>query len=91
MIGPEHGTFGEEGAMRNRREFFRALAGGAGALAGGALAQLGAQTPGGRREVRVAGKRVKVVDIHAHATFPEVADVIKDGPLARFRPRRQAD
>ena len=75
--------------MRNRREFFKGIARAAGALGGGALVNLGAQTPrsgapGGRREVRVGGKRVKVVDIHAHATFPEVGDVIKDGPLARF-------
>ena len=73
--------------MRNRREFFKGLAGAA--VAGGALGHLGAQTPpsgvpAGRREVRVGGKRVKVVDIHAHATFPEVGDLIKDGPLARF-------
>jgi aminocarboxymuconate-semialdehyde decarboxylase len=37
-----------------------------------------------RREVRVGGKRVKVVDIHAHATVPEVADLVKDSPLASF-------
>ena len=71
--------------MRNRREFIKGL-GVAGALAaGGAVA---AQTPksGGpvtRREVRVAGKRVKVIDVHAHAIFPEIADLVKDGPLAR--------
>jgi aminocarboxymuconate-semialdehyde decarboxylase len=47
----------------------------------GVLRDAGAQT---RREVRVGGKRVKVVDVHAHATFPEVADVIKEGPLMRF-------
>ena len=80
--------------MRNRREFINVLAGGlaggaVGALVGGAaVPDAAAQTPqsgaGARREVRVGGKRVKVVDIHAHATFPEVADVIKDGPLARF-------
>src|SRR5712692_1186133 len=62
--------------MRNRREFIKALAG---AAAGASVAP--AQT---RREVRVGGKRVKVVDVHAHAVFPEVADVVKDGPLARF-------
>ena len=41
-----------------------------------------AQSP--RREVRIGGKRVKVVDIHGHATFPEVTDLVKDGPLAQF-------
>ncbi|HUA17182.1 MAG TPA: amidohydrolase family protein [Bryobacteraceae bacterium] len=70
---------------RNRREFLRNLA--AGAMVGAAFRNASAQEPGGaaaRREVRVGGKRVKVVDVHAHANFPEVADVVKDGPLARF-------
>lgn len=65
--------------MRNRRQFIQGLA--AGMAACGVLRDAGAQT---RREVRVGGKRVKVVDVHAHATFPEVADVIKEGPLMRF-------
>jgi len=74
--------------MRNRREFIQTL-GMAGALAGtGTLTNVAAQNTksGGsasRREVRVGGKRVKVVDIHAHANFPEVAEVVKDTPLAR--------
>jgi aminocarboxymuconate-semialdehyde decarboxylase len=65
--------------MRNRRQFIQGLA--AGMAACGVLREAPAQT---RRDVRVGGKRVKVVDIHAHATFPEVADVIKEGPLMRF-------
>src|SRR5580692_9605686 len=74
--------------MRNRREFIKGL-GVAGALVrGGALVDAAAQTtksgPVTRREVRVGGKRVKVVDVHAHATFAEIADVVKDGPLAKF-------
>ena len=36
-----------------------------------------------RRDVRVGGKKVKVIDVHAHATFPEVADVVKGTALAR--------
>ena len=36
-----------------------------------------------RREVRVGSKKVKVIDVHAHATFPEVADVVKGTALAR--------
>jgi aminocarboxymuconate-semialdehyde decarboxylase len=68
--------------MRNRREFIGGLAGGlAGVLVGGG-ALVDAQTP--RREVRVAGKRVKVVDVHGHANIAEVADLVKTGPLARF-------
>ena len=36
-----------------------------------------------RREVRVGNKRVKVIDVHAHASIPEVADVVK-GTQRRF-------
>ena len=36
------------------------------------------------RDVRVGGKGVRVVDVHAHATIPEVADVLKGTPLARY-------
>src|SRR5690349_9898942 len=78
MIGPEKRERAG-GTMRNRREFIRSMA--AGMAVCGALGDAAAQT---RREVRVGGKRVKVIDIHAHATFPEVAGVIKDGPLMRF-------
>ena len=46
---------------------------------GGAAASA---APGVRREVSIAGKRVKVVDIHAHCTIPEVAELVKDTPLA---------
>jgi aminocarboxymuconate-semialdehyde decarboxylase len=63
--------------MTTRREFL----GGAGAFAGAvftccdlmpscAHAQ-GAQGPPRRREVVVAGRRVKTVDIHAHCAFPD--------------------
>lgn len=74
--------------MRNRREFIKGL-GLAGALVrGGALMDAAPQAtnspgPVTRREVRVGGRRVKVIDIHAHATFPEVAELVKDGPFAR--------
>ncbi len=68
-------------AGRNRRQFLQSVA--AGVIVGGALRNVSAQEAS-RREVRVGGKRVKVVDVHAHATFPEVADVVKGGPLARF-------
>ena len=35
------------------------------------------------RDVRVGGKKVRVVDVHAHASIPEVVDVVKGTPLAR--------
>lgn len=68
--------------MRNRRQFVKTVAGVAGALLSGRGFVEGA--PGPRREVRVGGKRVKVVDVHAHATFAEVADVLKGTPLERY-------
>ncbi len=71
--------------MRNRREFIRTAAGvAAGTLITGRriTAQTGA--PATRREVRVGGKRVKVVDIHAHAGIAEVADLVKGTPLERY-------
>jgi aminocarboxymuconate-semialdehyde decarboxylase len=36
----------------------------------------------GRKEVRVGGRRARVVDIHAHCVFQEVAPVIAGTPLA---------
>jgi aminocarboxymuconate-semialdehyde decarboxylase len=76
--------------MRNRREFIQNVAGGAaGALLTGQLVAGAPQAPQPdaavtRREVRVGGKRVKVVDVHAHAAIAEVADVVKGTPLERF-------
>jgi aminocarboxymuconate-semialdehyde decarboxylase len=65
--------------MPNRREFVKLAGAAAGTLlAGGARAQ------STRREVRVGGKRVKVVDIHAHAAIAETADVVKGTPLERY-------
>ena len=70
--------------MRNRREFFKGVAGAtAGLLVGqrtlsaaGARIRQGAGAPR-RREVSVAGRRVKVVDVHAHCGFSEVNEIIK--------------
>ena len=73
-----------------RRAFVTRMAGGtAGLMLGGGLGQAGwraleAQTsaPIRRREVSIAGRRVKVVDIHAHTFVPEVWDLVKDTNLA---------
>jgi aminocarboxymuconate-semialdehyde decarboxylase len=77
--------------MRTRREFIQSVAGASGGalLAGRGLAQSAGQgakadAPVSRREVRVGGKRVKVVDVHAHANIAEVADVVKGTPLERY-------
>jgi aminocarboxymuconate-semialdehyde decarboxylase len=77
--------------MRNRREFFQTVAGVAAGtlLTGPALVEGAAPAPQSgapvtRREVRMGGKRVKVVDVHAHAGIAEVADVVKGTPLERY-------
>src|SRR6202045_2106805 len=74
--------------MRNRRDFLKALTGAAAgmSMAGRGLVEVAAgasqATPAKRREVLVGGRRVKVVDVHAHCVVPEVADVVKDTSLA---------
>lgn len=71
--------------MTNRRKFLQGLAGGAaGAVLAGSVMAQAPKGGSGRREVRVGGKRVKVIDIHGHANFPEVADLLKDTPLAKY-------
>jgi aminocarboxymuconate-semialdehyde decarboxylase len=37
-----------------------------------------------RRVVTIAGKRVKVIDVHAHCEFAEMAEVLKGTPLASY-------
>jgi aminocarboxymuconate-semialdehyde decarboxylase len=65
--------------MPNRRQFVRTVAGAAAGMfaAGGAAHTVAYQTTARRREVSIGGRRVRVVDIHAHATVPEVAAVVK--------------
>ncbi len=83
VVGATAGMF----AVGNR--FLDTVAVGA-AAPQGAAGQSAAPAQTARREVRVGGKRVKVVDVHAHATIPEVANVVKGTPRAqrrRWRPR----
>lgn len=75
--------------MPDRRDFVRSLTSAtAGLLVGGrGLADAGFRSlqtpaPARRREVSIGGRRVKVVDIHAHCFVPEVWDVVKDTNLA---------
>jgi aminocarboxymuconate-semialdehyde decarboxylase len=73
--------------MTNRRAFLRNVAGAAaGALVGRGLTGeilKGAQgTPPARRRVTLGGRRITVIDIHAHTFVPEVWDLVKDTPLA---------
>jgi aminocarboxymuconate-semialdehyde decarboxylase len=70
--------------VQNRREFLRTLVSGAGACAigcGGALAALGAQQA--RREVTIGGRRIRVVDVHAHCIIP-VDEIVSGTPLAKL-------
>ena len=74
--------------MPNRRDFIRNTAGATAGLLMSGDRLLGARAPqvgaaaGKRREVSIAGRRVKTVDVHAHCFVPEVWDVVKNTPLA---------
>lgn len=77
--------------MRDRRDFLKLVASATTGLLvhGRAFAASAAQgaasapaTPVKRREVSVGGRRVKVIDIHAHCVIPEVWDIVKDTGLA---------
>ena len=74
--------------MPTRRDFVRNVATAtAGAFLGGrGLVEAGVgllQGPApARRQVSIGGKRIKVVDIHAHTFVPEVWEVVKDTKLA---------
>src|ERR1700680_239796 len=88
MCRPHSGGNEKERSMRDRRDFLKAAAGATtgmfltgrtfaeSALQGGPAAQ------GKRREVFIGGRRVKVVDVHAHCLIPEVGDAVKDTRLA---------
>ena len=64
-----------------RREFVRTMAG---AAAGAYVmrGRLAAQAPAAPRQVSIGGRRVRVIDVHAHVVIPEVAEVVKGTPLA---------
>lgn len=63
--------------MPNRRDFLTTMAGAAAGMfvTGPAFAQT-------RRETFVGGRRVRVVDVHAHCVWPEAADLVKGTKLA---------
>ena len=62
--------------MSTRREF---LAAGAGILFVGCDI-FGAHAQPRRREVRVAGRRIRTIDVHAHAVIPEAQALMKQKP-----------
>ena len=74
--------------MPNRREFFRAVMAGVAATSAMSRGSAGqgrraVQGPSARRQVMVGGRRVKVIDVHAHCVIP-VQDVVKGTPLAKM-------
>src|SRR5204863_1436186 len=74
--------------MPNRREFLKDVAGATAGMVvagrGPADEALGAfqAAPPARRRASIGGRRVTVIDIHAHTFVPEVWDLVKDTPLA---------
>ena len=70
--------------MHTRRRFFQTVAGmTAGMYAAGRGASLGfAQTPA-RREVRIGGRRVRVIDVHAHWDMP-LGDIVKGTAFEQY-------
>lgn len=75
--------------MPNRRNFVKTMAGATAGvfMTGGGLSELSARAfqgaPGGRRQISIGGKRIKVIDVHCHCVIPEVAAVVKGTPLER--------
>jgi len=73
--------------MMNRRSFLKDAAGAAGiAFTGCGLLDSGrAQQPGAgrRREVKVGSRRVKTIDVHAHASVPEARALMGSQPTAQ--------
>ena len=68
--------------MNSRRAFLCAAGGAIVALG---AAGVGAQAPA-RKEVRINGRRVRVVDVHAHCLFPEVAARVASVNVPRALP-----
>ena len=70
--------------MSTRRSFFKSVAGAAaGMYAFGRGDVAAVQAPQARRQVSIDGRRVRVVDIHAHATVPEVDPVVQGTEWAK--------
>jgi aminocarboxymuconate-semialdehyde decarboxylase len=67
--------------MSSRRAFLRAAGGAIVALGAGGL---GAQPA--RKEVRIGGRRMTIVDVHAHCLFPEVAQALPNLAVPRALP-----
>jgi aminocarboxymuconate-semialdehyde decarboxylase len=82
--------------MANRRTFLKALTGAAGStgIIGRAARPIafGAQAgPASRREISLSGRRIKVIDVHAHCVIPEVGDVVAGTALAKNAPQNRTN
>ena len=64
--------------MPSRRDFLGAIG-----MVSGMLATMPEAWAQGRKEVWIAGKRIKTVDIHAHASIKEVEEVIRGTNVER--------
>ena len=68
-------------SVRDRRDFFKSVAGataGMYVMARGGSAN--AQAPAARRTVMIGGRRVRVVDVHAHCEMP-LGDLVRGTPF----------
>jgi len=69
--------------MPNRRNFLKTVTGAAaGAYVAGRANVTAAQAPT-RRQISIGGKRIRVIDLHAHATVAEVDPVVKGTPYEK--------
>jgi aminocarboxymuconate-semialdehyde decarboxylase len=70
--------------MLNRRGFLRQAAGAASGVVCVACGMRHAAAQAPRRQVVVAGRRVRTVDVHAHCAVPDVLDLVKGTPMERL-------
>ncbi|HSG66548.1 MAG TPA: amidohydrolase family protein, partial [Gammaproteobacteria bacterium] len=73
--------------MRNRRDFLQAVAVTTGAMLAGHTPSTWAQAA--RRETHIGGRRVRVIDIHAHGAVEAVYPLTRGTPLERDMPRNR--
>ena len=72
--------------MLNRRQFLTASATGMAACAlGGGAAAFQRNAQGARREVSVAGRRVKTIDVHCHFVIPGIMELLGQTTPANAR------
>ena len=73
--------------MPNRRDFLRTVVAGAvgtcGATRSRASLVAAVQGKAARRQIMLRGRRVRVIDVHAHCIIP-VTEIVKGSPLARM-------